>query len=65
MSLFKLHSRYRPAGDQPAAIAALLQNLRGGCREQILRGVTGSGNKPAFTLMANCAPCDGILNWDF
>ncbi|MBQ4106859.1 MAG: excinuclease ABC subunit UvrB [Lentisphaeria bacterium] len=56
MSLFKLHSRYRPAGDQPAAIAALLQNLRGGCREQILRGVTGSGK--TFTLANVIAQLD-------
>ena len=40
---FKLVSDYAPAGDQPAAIAALTQGMRDGERDQVLLGVTGSG----------------------
>ncbi|MCR4325775.1 MAG: excinuclease ABC subunit UvrB [Patescibacteria group bacterium] len=43
MSRFKLQSDYRPAGDQPAAIAALEGGLKKGKRHQTLLGVTGSG----------------------
>ncbi|MCP5328035.1 MAG: excinuclease ABC subunit UvrB [Sinobacteraceae bacterium] len=41
--LFQLKSDYAPAGDQPAAIAALLEGLQQGLAHQILLGVTGSG----------------------
>lgn len=47
---FKLVSEYQPAGDQPAAIARLVENLNGGLAHQTLLGVTGSGK--TFT-MAN------------
>ncbi len=47
MSLFKLHTEFQPAGDQPEAIAALTRGLAAGER-QVLRGVTGSGK--TFTL---------------
>jgi excinuclease ABC subunit B len=47
---FKLVSNYRPQGDQPAAIDALVRNLKEGVRQQVLLGVTGSGK--TFT-MAN------------
>ena len=40
---FKLKSGYQPAGDQPAAIKALLKGLESGQRHQTLLGVTGSG----------------------
>lgn len=40
---FKLISDYQPAGDQPAAITALLQGLKDGLAHQVLLGVTGSG----------------------
>ena len=43
MSGFKLESKYEPAGDQPAAIAALMKGLKAGTRDQTLLGVTGSG----------------------
>lgn len=42
-SPFKLESGYEPAGDQPAAISALLAGLKEGKRDQTLLGVTGSG----------------------
>lgn len=47
---FKLHSKYKPCGDQPQAIEQLTQGIRDGLQTQVLRGVTGSGK--TFT-MAN------------
>ncbi len=47
---FNLQSKYKPTGDQPAAIKQLLDGLDNGEREQTLLGVTGSGK--TFT-MAN------------
>jgi excinuclease ABC subunit B len=47
---FELASPFKPAGDQPQAIAALTEGLRQGRKEQVLMGVTGSGK--TFT-MAN------------
>jgi excinuclease ABC subunit B len=43
MSEFRLQSDYAPAGDQPAAIAALVDGLQTGLAHQTLLGVTGSG----------------------
>ena len=48
--LFKLVSDYRPMGDQPEAIDALVKGLERGERRLVLQGVTGSGK--TFT-MAN------------
>ena len=45
---FKIHSEYRPAGDQPQAIAKLAQGIENGLSEQTLLGVTGSGK--TFTM---------------
>lgn len=50
MGLFKLASDYKPTGDQPKAIAQLVDGLKKGKKEQTLLGVTGSGK--TFT-MAN------------
>lgn len=50
MGQFKLHSEYRPTGDQPQAIAELVQGFREGNQFETLLGVTGSGK--TFT-MAN------------
>lgn len=47
---FKVSSKYAPAGDQPKAIAQLLEGLNAGLAKQTLLGVTGSGK--TFT-MAN------------
>ncbi|MDP5146590.1 excinuclease ABC subunit UvrB [Shewanella sp. ULN5] len=41
--LFRLHSQYSPAGDQPTAIKQLVEGLRNGVASQTLLGVTGSG----------------------
>lgn len=40
---FKIVSNYKPAGDQPTAIASLVDGLESGLARQILLGVTGSG----------------------
>ncbi len=50
MGAFQLKSDFRPTGDQPAAIASLVDGVRRGERMQTLLGVTGSGK--TFT-MAN------------
>lgn len=62
---FKLVSSFRPAGDQPSAIAALLEGLRNGETDQVLLGATGTGktftmahiieamNRPALILAPN------------
>jgi excinuclease ABC subunit B len=42
-SPFRLHEPFPPAGDQPQAIAALLEGVRDGLAFQTLLGVTGSG----------------------
>lgn len=47
---FKLNSEYKPRGDQPEAIRELSDGILAGKKDQILRGVTGSGK--TFT-MAN------------
>ena len=47
---FRIVSRYTPAGDQPAAIDALVKGVEAGLAHQTLLGVTGSGK--TFT-MAN------------
>ncbi len=41
--MFKLTSKFKPAGDQPKAIKELIRGLDKGCRFQTLKGVTGSG----------------------
>lgn len=43
MQIFTLESSHTPAGDQPQAIAALMQGLRAGKRDQVLLGATGTG----------------------
>lgn len=43
MSAFRLTAEYKPTGDQPQAIAQLIDGLKKGEREQTLLGVTGSG----------------------
>lgn len=63
--LFNLKSEFEPSGDQPAAIAELVEGLQKGERNQVLLGVTGSGktftaahviqqlNRPALILAPN------------
>ncbi|MBF0097574.1 MAG: excinuclease ABC subunit UvrB [Magnetococcales bacterium] len=46
--LFRLESPFVPSGDQPRAIADLVQGIQQGCQDQVLLGVTGSGK--TFTM---------------
>ena len=46
--LFKIHSDYKPMGDQPAAIDSLVAGLKRGEHEQVLLGATGTGK--TFTI---------------
>ena len=48
---FKVVADYRPAGDQPAAIAGLVEGLQAGLAHQTLLGVTGSGKTFAVANM--------------
>ena len=48
--VFELVAPYEPAGDQPAALDALVGGIADGRASQVLMGVTGSGK--TFT-MAN------------
>lgn len=62
---FKLVSKYAPTGDQPTAIANLVEGIKAGKKEQILLGATGTGktftisnviakvNKPTLVLAHN------------
>ncbi len=43
MGVFKLKSEHKPAGDQPKAIATLIDGVKKGLKHQTLLGVTGSG----------------------
>lgn len=63
--IFRLVSDYKPAGDQPEAIANLLEGLEEHKEHQVLLGVTGSGktftianviervNRPALIMAPN------------
>ena len=62
---FKIHSKFKPTGDQPKAIETIVENLENGVTDQILLGVTGSGktftvanviervNRPALIMAPN------------
>ena len=41
--MFQLESPYKPTGDQPQAIEALVEGIKAGAPAQVLLGVTGSG----------------------
>ena len=46
--MFKIHSKYTPSGDQPAAIDSLVKGLKEGKKHQVLLGATGPGK--TFTI---------------
>ena len=48
MARFKLNTEFTPRGDQPEAIAQIIDNLDRGVKDQVLLGVTGSGK--TFTI---------------
>src|SRR6266699_3105505 len=43
MAKFEIKNGFKPAGDQPKAIEALVRGMKSGMRHQTLLGVTGSG----------------------
>ncbi len=63
--MFKINSKYKPAGDQPAAIEKLVDGINKGLKNQVLLGATGTGktftmanviertNKPTLVLAHN------------
>ena len=63
--MFELVSKYKPSGDQPAAIEELVEGIKNGKKEQVLLGATGTGktftianviaevNKPTLVLAHN------------
>jgi excinuclease ABC subunit B len=50
---FDLTADYQPAGDQPAAIASLLEGIDNGLARQTLLGVTGSGKTFTMASLVN------------
>lgn len=56
MGLFKITSDFTPRGDQPHAIRELTDGIRGGRKDQVLLGVTGSGK--TFTMAHVIAALD-------
>ncbi len=56
MEKFELVSEFKPTGDQPEAISALVQGIKNGDRDQTLIGVTGSGK--TFTMANIIAQCN-------
>ncbi len=48
MANFLLVSKFNPTGDQPCAINTLSEGIENGLKEQVLKGVTGSGK--TFTI---------------
>lgn len=63
--MFELVSKYKPSGDQPQAIKALVEGIKSGKKDQVLLGATGTGktftianvikevNKPTLVLAHN------------
>lgn len=53
---FELVSQFQPTGDQPSAIARLVEGLKQGKKEQVLQGATGTGK--TFTMANIIAQAD-------
>lgn len=63
--MFKIHSKFKPSGDQPQAIEKLVKGIENGEKHQVLLGATGTGktftianviasvNKPTLVLAHN------------
>ena len=45
---FKIHSKFKPSGDQPQAIDKLVEGIEEGKKNQVLLGATGTGK--TFTI---------------
>ena len=64
-AMFKIHSKFKPSGDQPEAIEQLATGIKQGVKHQVLLGATGTGktftianvieqvNKPTLVLAHN------------
>lgn len=64
-AMFKIHSKFKPSGDQPKAIEELVEGVKNGKKHQVLLGATGTGktytianvieklNKPTLVLAHN------------
>ena len=61
MEKFQLYSDYKPRGDQPEAIQALLAGLQEGLREQTLLGVTGSGKTFTMASIIEQMQCPALV----
>lgn len=48
IKMFELVSKYKPSGDQPKAIKELVDGIKGGKKNQVLLGATGTGK--TFTI---------------
>ncbi len=46
---FKIHSKFKPSGDQPQAIDKLVEGIEEGKKNQVLLGATGTGK--TFTIV--------------
>lgn len=61
--MFKLHSEYKPTGDQPKAIEKLVKGLNNNEKFQTLLGVTGSRknlyNRKCYTASPKTNSCFG------
>ncbi len=42
-AMFKIHSKFKPSGDQPSAIEELAKGIESGKKHQVLLGATGTG----------------------
>ncbi len=63
--MFKIHSKFKPSGDQPKAVESLVEGIKDGKKHQVLLGATGTGktftianvikeiNKPTLILAHN------------
>ncbi|MFS0884554.1 excinuclease ABC subunit UvrB [Aeromicrobium sp. 179-A 4D2 NHS] len=49
---FEVVSEYKPAGDQPAAIAEITKRIRGGANDVVLMGATGTGKTATTAWLA-------------
>ena len=58
---FKLKAEFDPAGDQPQAIAKLIEGLEAGLAHQTLLGVTGSGTPFTIANVVQAAPPPNIV----
>src|SRR5215813_14196501 len=58
---FKLVSDYKPQGDQPEAIDALVRGLEDGEKHQVLLGITGSGKTFSVASVVERGPVDTLV----